>query len=132
MPYTPKDRQEAVRLAVAAVQDPGDLTFLISVALLKTYIDRPKFDTIHALKKDFVVDPKHNSFLQKLRTRFAYLFTTADVYSCAALAFDEFSRRVVAAHEDKKMVLNGDVAEFKEALALIEAMKAPVVEEVTK
>lgn len=133
MPYTLPAEQAAVRENIKNVMTPGDMVFLLTVAILKTYISHPKFETIHALKKDFVVDPKHNEFLQKLRGIFAHAFTTADVYTCAALAYDEFARRVVSAHEDKKALLNQDLPEFAEALALIEVFKAPApaVEEIT-
>lgn len=123
MPYTLEESRKAVREKVGNVADPGDLTFLLTCKMLLAYIAVPKFVTIHAIKKDFVTDKKANKFLQHIRDMFADRFTVSDIYACSELAYDEFNRRVVAAHEQKKLELNGDLAEFKEALALIEAMK---------
>ena len=136
MPYTLLADREAVLKNIQNVKEPGDLVFLICKVILDTYISRPKFETIFSLKHDFVTEPKHNEFLRTLVRVLAADFTTSEVYTCAALAYDEFDRRVVSRHEDKKCLLNGDMPEFQEAIKIIDAfgtvvkVEEPVIEPV--
>lgn len=124
MPYTEQQYRDAVIRNIYAVQNPGDLNYLITMNLLLWWKKVPCYDTIHCFRRDFVVDPKHNEFLQDLRKRFADRFTTADIYAAAAEAYCEFRLRVGKAYEKKKRELNGDIIEYVEALEDIKALKA--------
>lgn len=123
MPYIKADDRAKVKKNVLTVATPGELNYLITLTLLNEFRLTPKYDMIHELKKDFVIAPKHNKFLRSLVSSLAGSFTTDDVYTAAALAYDEFSRRIVAAYETKKANLNGEVEEYTSLLAQIEELK---------
>lgn len=133
MPYTLEAEREAVRKqALRAINNPGDLTFLFTCAMLNAYIAQPNFLTLHSIKKLYIVEPKHCSLIQTIRTQLSHLFTVGDIQACVEMAYDEFSRRVVAAHEKKKIELNGDMKEFQSALKIIEELGKPVIADEVK
>lgn len=123
MPYALEADRQKVRKNVLSVCTPAELNYLITLTILHTFRGHMKYETIHAIKKDFVIAPKHNRFLRSLVSSLAADFTTDDVYTAAACAYDEFSRRVVSEYEKKKIALNGDMPEYVEILSLIEEMK---------
>jgi hypothetical protein len=123
MPYINSEKQSAIKANVNTVADPGDLNFLITLNLIRSFKDHPRYEMIHILKRDFVTYPKDNTFLQHLRDRYAHLFTVSDIYAAASNAFDEFYRRVAVKYEEKKIRENGDLPEYVEVLALIDAPK---------
>lgn len=120
MPYTKVEDREAVVKNVFEIKTPGDLNYFITLAILDAWKQHPKYETIHALEMDFVVDTKRNKFLQALRSRLADRFTVADINTAAACAYAEFERRVVAKYEEKKIALNGDLPEYVEAIEALQ------------
>lgn len=112
--------------------NPGSLNYMITRILLKTFIEHPKYETIHVLKRDFVTFPKDNPLLNKMRSDYAAFFTVSDINAAAALAYDEFYRRVGSAYEEHKRIVNTDLPEYEEAMTLIKQLgtpAAPVVQE---
>jgi hypothetical protein len=123
MPYIKEDQRELITKDIGNTATPGDLNYLITLALLKYWKANPSYGTLHAFRRDFVTDPKNNVLIKKLRVDFADTFTVGDIHAAAAEAYYEFRARVGAAYEKKKMRLNGDLKEYQEALAEIEKME---------
>lgn len=123
MPYVPEEKRKYIQGNIYAAETPGDLNYLITLAILEAWKSNPHYEMIHGLKKMYVIDPKHNSFLNNLRDVFANSMTVSDIYTAAACAYAEFEARIVPAYEKKKRDLNGDLPEYVEALAKIEELK---------
>lgn len=116
MPYIDPLRRPTVAKNLYQIFNPGELNYSLTLVMLDAFKRYPKYDTIHCLKRDFVTDPKNNKALQALRKELSDRFTVADIYAAAALAFDEFYRRVGVAYEGSKIVSNQDMPEYQEIL----------------
>ena len=116
MPYTKQEDRDAVKANIGKVRTPGDLNYLLTMYILDVWKKHPRYDTIHCLKRDFVIHPKDNGLLKHLRSVFADIFTVSDIYAAASCAYDEFSRRIVSKYENGKKEENGDIPEYVEAI----------------
>lgn len=125
MPYISKDAQERIRNNWLTVNDPGELNFLLTGYLIKSFAQHPKYEMIHILRQDFVTDPRNNTLLKELKSKLSDRFTTGDIYTAAAEAFFEFRSRVGAAYELKKRELNGDLPEYEALLKTIAEIGKP-------
>jgi hypothetical protein len=124
VPYIDQAARARLNSNIKGITTPGELNYVITIAILRAFKAHPKYETIHQLKQDFVVEARHNEFLKKLVSFLAADFTTADVMTAAALAFDEFYRRVASKYEDSKIASQGDVAEYAEISGLFSAQIA--------
>ncbi len=115
MPYTKQEKRTSKQIS-----DAGDLNYAITLVLLAYWRESPHYQTIHNLRKMFVIDPKNNPLLQQMRRDMAETFTVADIYAAAANAYQEFSDRIVKKYEKKKRDENGDLPEYVQALKEIE------------
>lgn len=126
MPHLNNARKAALRANIFLAENPGDLNFLLTLVILRSFKEYPRYERIHVLRRDFVTDPKNNKALNQLRNDFAHIFKVSDIYTAAALAFEEFYRLVGSKYEDLKIKENGMVEEYQEVLDLIEG-KGPSV-----
>lgn len=123
MPAIKMEKRPVVRDNILACNEPGDLNYLFTVVILQTFIEKPSYSTIHNLRKAFVTEPKTNLMIQDIRCALAGSFSTGDIYTAAALAFEEFYARVGRKYEDKKYSLNGDLDEYTQALKIVEELQ---------
>jgi hypothetical protein len=119
MPYIDPERRPLVAKNLGQISTPGELNYALTLVLLDTFKRYPKYDTIHCLRRDFVIDPKNNKALQELRRMLADVFTVSDIYAAAAEAFHEFRDRVGKAYEKSKREQNGDMPEYEELIKSI-------------
>lgn len=131
MPYTKPERREAInKTGMDAVFDFGDLNYFVTTIILKMWNTHPRYATIHLMRKELVTEPKKSALLQNLRTNLADKFDTADVYTAAALAFEEFYQRVGRLYEALKCRENGDVEGYPEAIKpLLEKLGSEIKKE---
>ena len=122
MPYVSQAQRDAKEIT-----DVGTLNYFITTVILDIWKRDPRYPTIHMLRKELVTEPKNSRFVAELRQKSAHAFSVSDVYTAAALAFEEFYRRVGVAYESKKIAENGDLPEYE---AAINSINEPKVEEV--
>jgi hypothetical protein len=121
MPYLPKERIEEIKNDPLKANRPGDLNYLVSMLIIiPMWLDKPNYSTVHALKKLLVVTPEKCIALTQLLARLPNEVYRTDLFVAAALAFDEFYRRVGSKYEDGKAEENGDLYQ-----PLLELMKEP-------
>lgn len=116
MPYVAKESREAVQLGLEGVKTVGDLNYVITKVILACWLEKPKYETLHMMRKEMLIEPKSSRFLQNLRTELADRFTTGDIYAAAAEAYDEFHGRVGKLYEAIKCHENGDIEEYTEVV----------------
>lgn len=129
MPNISKQEQDQVKANVRNVNTPGQLNYLITLAMIDAFVKHPRYEMIHAIYKDFVQDPKRNKFMNKLETEFADVFTISDIRTASALAYLEFHRRVVSRYEDIKVQINGELPEYENLYAMLDALKPTHIKE---
>lgn len=117
MPYVDSDARKRIELGLNGVQTVGDLNYLLTTLILQMWNTRQSYQTIHDLRKELVTDPKNSKYISVLRRELADRFTVADMYTAAALAFEEFYQRVGRLYEAMKCRENGDVPGYTEAIA---------------
>ncbi len=122
MPYVSQEQRTANEIV-----DEGTLNYFITKVILDVWSKAPKYATIHMLRKELVTDPKNSRFIKELRGKAAHAFTVADIHTAAALAFNEFYRRVGVTYEESKIKANGDLPEYE---AVLKAITEPKAEEV--
>jgi hypothetical protein len=127
MPYIPVSERDAIKVNVNNVTTVGQLNYFFTLALLRYWKAAPSYATIHAFRRDFVVDPKNNELISKIRRDFCDRFTVADVHTAAAEAFYEFRSRVGRKYEKSKRLANRDLEEYKDALDALEPTVEPEV-----
>lgn len=127
MPYIPVSERDAIKVNVNNVTTVGQLNYFFTLALLRYWKAAPSYSTIHAFRRDFVVDPKNNELISKIRRDFCDRFTVADIHAAASEAFHEFRARVGRKYEKSKRVANGDLQEYKDALDALEPTVDPEV-----
>lgn len=121
MPYIKNERREACR-NLSAIQDVGDLNYFITLMILRVWSDKPSYSTIHMLHKDLVIAPRKSELLRKIWNFYKAVkvkINRDDIDAAAAEAFFEFRLRVGKLHEDKKILENGDLSEYAEAVKKI-------------
>lgn len=121
MPYTKQEDREIARKNYRAIKTVGDLNFLITLTLLSAWKDHPRYEMIHRLRKEFVVDPKKSKLLNHFRSEFCDRFDTGDIYTAAQEAFFEFRLRIGLPYEAMKQLENGDLPEYTEAVSALKA-----------
>lgn len=120
MPYTPFEDRIKCQADIHECKTYGDLNYLITLVILKAWASHPKYEMIHTLYQECIQEPKQSKFLNHLRTELADRFTVGDIYTAAALAFHEFEARIVRKYEPLKALMNGDLPEYKEAVAALD------------
>lgn len=119
MPYLETEDKTRLQKDWRSVSTEGDLNFLITEGIKKAWAQNPRYATIHFLKKDLVINPEKSELLARLFHGVKHPdITRSDVYTAAALAFDEFYRRVASVYESEKMITNGDVYHESVELAI--------------
>ena len=118
MPYVNNEKR-VIDKELNAVQDVGQLNYVITLVLLAAWKGGESYGTIHNLRKEFVTEPKNSRFLNDLRSKLCDRFTTADIYTAAAEAFLEFRMRVGKLYEASKILSNGDLPQYEEALTAL-------------
>jgi hypothetical protein len=123
VPYIKNERREACR-NLSAVQDVGDLNYFITLMILRAWADKPSYSTIHMLHKDLVIAPRKSELLRKIWNFDKALkvkINRDDIDAAAAEAFLEFRLRVGKLYEGSKILSNGDLTEYAEAVKKITA-----------
>lgn len=88
----------------------GEACFLFANLMLRTYNAEPTWTTIHNLRV-MSRSPFHNTDSHDIiRSKMGHM-AKVDIEAAADLAFLEFYRLVGAAHEDVKVIENGNVFE---------------------
>lgn len=105
-------RDEIAEAGYGAAQQAGDLCFIFYHEIMCRWFQSPRWTTIHALKKEYVIAPvesKHIAeVLAEMRSH-GHPFFEEDVYTAAALAFDVFFHYYAMPYEDDKKAVNGDI-----------------------
>lgn len=116
MPYIEKKNRDSIALGLESVLTVGELNYVITKVILACWLEKPKYETLHLMRKEMLVEPKSSRFLQNLRRELADRFTTGDIYAAAAEAYHEFRDRVGKLYEAIKCHENGDIEEYTEVV----------------
>lgn len=122
MPYIPKEEQEALRLNLSKVSNVGHYNFLYTEAILKVWNAKPKYETIHKLKRDFNTadTPQEVANVTKVLQDSGANFK--DIHAAYELAFTEFYFRVARPYENEKIRSHGDLDGYEEAMGHLNDM----------
>lgn len=111
-------RDEIAENGYGAAQEAGDLCFIFYHEIMCRWFERPRWTTAHALKKEFVINPKMSLFVKEVGDELIKAgkiygakggMDYNDVFTAAALAYDVFFEYYVMPYEDKKRADNGDI-----------------------
>ncbi len=111
-------RNEIAEQGYQAAAQVGDLCFIFYHEILLTYIKKPRWTTIHQLKKTYVINPKMDTHIRevgdeltKVGRLYGYnqVFDYNDLFTAAALAYDIFFQFYAIPYEVKKREENGDI-----------------------
>lgn len=116
MPYVDKESRIRIQEGLEGVVTVGDLNYVITKVILACWMEKPKYETLHLMRKEMLIEPKSSRFLQNLRTQMADRFTVGDIYAAAAEAYQEFRDRVGKLYEAIKCHENGDIEEYTEVV----------------
>lgn len=124
MPYISDSKRVSIKASPRNCSTVGDLNYYITTRILAEWAKQPSYTMIHVLHGELVQHPKDNPMLNVLRRELSDRFTVGDIYSAAALAFNEFYRRVGALYEENKLKENGDLPEYQEAIKALSVVPA--------
>jgi len=94
----------------SAAQQVGDLCYIVYCEIMKRWREKPRWTTVHELKKEFVLYPKALKLLADVWDDVDQnLFNTRDLETAAALAFDVFFAFHALDYEKAKRKINGDI-----------------------
>ena len=107
MPFVDQQRRFLlVTKGLRAAETPGDICFLVYLEITKAWKDKPRWTTIHYLRKS-IGDSSGTGILDI--TDLPPEFDLEDVYIAELLAFDVFFALHGMEYEREKMKLNGDI-----------------------
>lgn len=115
-------RDEIAKQGYHAAAQVGDLCYIFYHEMLLKYLEKPRWTTIHGLKKTYVINPKGDPHIREVGDELTKVgrlygydqkFDYNDLFTAAALAFDVFFWFYALPYEEKKREENGDIIPTK-------------------
>lgn len=115
-------RDEIAEKGYQVAAQVGDLCFIFYHEILLKFKEKPRWTTIHNLKKTYVINPKMDTHIREVGdelTKVGKLYGVDKVYdyndlfTAAALAFDVFFYFYAMPYEIQKREENGEIIPTK-------------------
>ncbi len=114
--YINVEQRKKVEESGSAITSFEDLTYAVSVFILRMWNDAPNDNTLGILTRELIIDQKNSKFIQNLRSLLAHGMPVADIHTACRLAYDEFNNRVIRLYRAAQCRKNGDLEGYTQAI----------------